>query len=63
MGWPEKAKGKLDGGRGGPPEMVVELVGEDVPGMLGSWAPVSACVEGGPEPRSMKRERNFLSRA
>lgn len=52
-------RGKLVGGRG----VVMEVVGEDVPGAAGSVALASAGPEGGPAPMSIKSERSFLSRA
>lgn len=52
-------RGKLVGGRG----VVLEVVGEDVPGADGSVTPLSVGAEGGPALMSMKSERSFLSRA
>lgn len=45
---------------------VAQAVGEEVPGTLGAAKGsdvTSDCAEGGPEPRSMKSDRSFLSRA
>lgn len=64
---PEEARGRLEGGRGVPVELGVDEwpVGEEVPGTpvppAGSTEPSAWVVP--PPPRSMKRERSFLSRA
>lgn len=52
--------GKLAGGKGVLEDVVV---GEDVPGTTCSEIHPSAWEVAWPTPRSMKRERNFLSRA
>lgn len=62
---PEVLRGKLEGGRG-VPLGVADVVGEEVPGMLGvaiGSDVISDWADGGPDPRSIKRERSFLSRA
>lgn len=63
--WLEVFRGKLEGGRG-VPQGVGHAVGEEVPGTVGvamGSEVVSDWEEGGPDPRSIKRERSFLSRA
>lgn len=67
VGCPLGPSGKLLGGTV-PPEVVEVMVavGEEVPGMFGT--PVGSPEASGwgeerPEPRSLKRERSFLSRA
>lgn len=76
---PNVPNARLEGGRGGltdwlEPGAVAEVVevgpapiGEEVTATeapeVGSEGKISPCVDGTPPPRSIKRERSFLSRA